>query len=85
MRTLRTATDLIWALREAGVPPRPAPCSAPAPVRAGRRGDAGRRHLLDRLLLLPRLAEGVVHVGVVVHEAVRVAAARAAAVALRPL
>ena len=32
-----------------------------------------RRLLLDRLLLLPTLPEGVVDVGVVVHEGVRVA------------
>ena len=57
---------LIGALSEGTV--------APGPRNLG----LGRRLLLDRLLLLPTLPEGVVHVGVVVDEGVRVAASSSA-------
>ena len=53
---------LIGALSEGTV--------APGPRNLGLR----RRLLLDRLLLLPTLPEGVVDIGVVVDEGVRVAA-----------
>ena len=53
--------DLIGALSEGTV--------APGSWNLG----LGRRLLLDRLLLLPTLPEGVVDVGVVVDEGVRVA------------